>query len=205
MTELDADYRAAGFNRRLGFGERPALIVVDMCQAYFAPTSPLFLDRPEVVDACRSLVDGARSACVPVIWTRVEFEPGGADGGVFYRKVGALSVFDRGGELAGWVDGLSPTDGELVVTKQYASAFFGTSLAPTLTSSRIDTLVICGVSTSGCVRATALDACQSGFIPVVVDDACGDRDPSVHDANLFDLDNKYADVERLEAVLSRFA
>ena len=201
-SDLDADYRRSGFNRRLGFGDRPALVVVDMCRAYFTPESPLFLDRPEVVDRCHALLDAARASGLPVIWTRVEFEPGGADGGVFYRKVGALSVFDRGGDLGGWVDGLEPIAGELVVTKQYASAFFGTSLAATLTSRAVDTVVVCGVSTSGCVRATALDACQHGFVPIVVGDACADRDPSVHDANLFDLDAKYADVESLEGVLA---
>jgi nicotinamidase-related amidase len=201
MTELATDYRAAGFNRRLGFGPRPAVLVVDMCRAYFEPASPLFLDTPGVVTACAELVGAARNATVPVLWTRVEYEPGGGDGGVFYRKVGALTVFERGGGLGDWVDGLAPTDGEIVVTKQYASAFFGTSLAATLTSQAIDTVVICGVSTSGCVRASALDACQHGFVPIVVEDACGDRDASVHAANLFDLDAKYADVEDLATVL----
>ncbi len=204
-NDLEADYRRSGFNRRLGFGARPALVVVDMCRAYFEPGSPLFLDRPEVVDACGSLVDAARAADRLVVWTRVEFEPGGADGGVFYRKVGALSVFDRGGELGDWVGGLTPIEGEPVVTKQYASAFFGTSLAATLTSRSVDTVVVCGVSTSGCVRATALDACQHGFVPIVVGDACGDRDEVVHDANLFDLDAKYADVEPLADVLAELA
>ena len=203
MSDVDADYRQAGFNRRLGFGERPALLVVDMCRAYFEPESPLYLDRPAVATACRELVTAARSAELPVVWTRVEFEPGGGDGGVFYRKVAALSVFDRGGELGGWIDGLAPAAGDLVVTKQYASAFFGTSLASTLTSAGVDTVVVCGVSTSGCVRASALDACQHGFIPIVAQEACGDRDENVHAANLFDLDNKYADVEPVATILER--
>ena len=199
------DYRAAGFNRRLGMGRRPAVIVVDMCRAYFDPGSPLDAGVPEVVDRCRELVDAARAAELPVLWTRVEYEPGGADGGVFYRKVGALSVFDRGGPLGRWVAGLEPADGELVVTKQYASGFFGTSLASSLRAIGVDTTVICGVSTSGCVRATALDACQHGFVPIVVADACGDRSPDVHAANLFDLDAKYADVESLDDVLAGLA
>jgi nicotinamidase-related amidase len=204
MSDVGADYIRAGFNQRLGFGERPAVLVVDMCRAYFDEASPLFLDAPAVVAACRALVDAARAADLPVIWTRVEFEPGGADGGIFYRKVAALSIFDRAGELGGWVDGLAPAEGELIVTKQYASAFFGTSLASTLTSRSVDTVVVCGVSTSGCVRASALDACQHGFIPIVVEQACGDRDSGVHAANLFDLDNKYADVEPLDAVIAQF-
>lgn len=201
MNDVADDYKAAGFNRRLGIGERPALVVIDMCRAYFDPDSPLFAGVPEVAEACVSLVAGARQADVPIIWTRVEYEPGGSDGGIFYRKVGALSVFDRGGELGEWLPELSPEPGDVIITKQYASGFFGTSLAATLTSTRIDTALICGVSTSGCVRATALDACQHGFVPVVVSDACGDRDPNVHNANLFDLDAKYADVEPLATVL----
>ncbi len=202
MNDLAENYRGAGFNRRLGIGDHPALIVVDMCRAYFDSESPLFAGVPEVADACVSLLTAARSASIPVLWTRVEYEPGGADGGIFYRKVGALSVFDRGGEYGQWLPELTPEQGEIVITKQYASAFFGTSLAATLTSRGIDTALICGVSTSGCVRATALDACQYGFVPIVVAEACGDRDPGVHQANLFDLDAKYADVEPLTEVLS---
>ena len=203
--DVAEDYRTAGFNRRLGIGRRPALVVVDLCRAYFDEASPLFAGVPEVADRCRDLVAEARRAGVPVLWTRVEYEPGGADGGIFYRKVGALSVFERGGPLGAWLPGLEPAPGEVVITKQYASAFFATSLASTLVSAGIDTTVLCGVSTSGCVRATALDACQHGFIPIVVSEGCGDRDPEVHRANLFDLDAKYADVEPVETVLAALA
>lgn len=204
-SELQDDYRRAGFNNRLGVGDRPALIVVDMCRAYFDSESPLFLDRPDVVDACIRLVTAGRAQNFPIVWTRVEFQPGGTDGGIFRRKVPALQIFERGaGELGQWVDGLEPEPHDTVITKQYASAFFGTTLASTLAFLGIDTTLIAGVSTSGCVRATALDACQSGFVPVVVSDACGDRDAQIHAANLFDLDNKYADVETLDAVLDAF-
>ncbi len=199
------DYRRAGFNRRLGFGASPAVLVVDVCRAYFEPGSPLDIGRPEVLDAIRSLVAGARAAGLPVLWTRVEFEPGGADGGVFYRKVGALALFDRGQPLGGWVADLTPGPGEAVITKQGASAFFGTDLASRLRAAGADTVIVCGVSTSGCVRASALDACQHSLVPIVVEEACGDRDPAVHHANLFDLDAKYADVEPLAAVLAHLA
>ena len=201
MNDLAENYRGAGFNQRLGMGDRPALVVVDMCRAYFDPDSPLHAGVPEVAEACVQLVAAARTADLPVLWTRVEYEPGGADGGIFYRKVGALAAFDRGNPLADWLPELTPDEGDVVITKQYASAFFGTSLAATLTSRGVDTVLVAGVSTSGCVRATALDACQFGFVPIVVADACGDRDRGVHDANLFDLDAKYADVEPLETVL----
>lgn len=203
QRERQLDYLRAGFNRRLGFGAHPALLVVDVCRAYFEAGSPLDIGRPEVLDAIAELVAAARAAGVPVVWTRVEFEPGGADGGVFYRKVGALALFDRGQPLGGWVsEALAPGPGEAVVTKQGASAFFGTDLAARLAAGGIDTVIVCGVSTSGCVRASALDACQHNLVPIVAAEACGDRDPAVHQASLFDLDAKYADVEPLAAVLA---
>ena len=191
---LAEDYRRAGFNNRLGFGERPALVVIDFCEAYLVPESPLYAGVEDARASCQRVLEAARAAGVPVLHTRVEFQPGGADGGIFFRKVGALECFVRGNPLGAYGEGLAPTDDEVVVVKQYASGFFGTSLASTLTSMGVDTLIHTGVSTSGCVRATALDACQHGFIPIVVRDACGDRDPQVHASNLFDLDAKYADV-----------
>ena len=200
--DLHEDYRKAGFTNRLGFGRSPALLVVDFCHAYLDESSPLYAGVEETLVECVRLLGAARGACVPVLHSRVEFEPGGANGGIFYRKVKALSVFDRGSPLASPPASLVPLPGEVVITKQYASAFFGTSLASTLTSQGVDTLLIAGVSTSGCVRATALDACQHGFVPVVVREAVGDRDPRVHEANLFDLDAKYADVVGIDEVLA---
>lgn len=194
VNDIDADYERAGFRGHVGWGQHPAVIVVDICHAYLDLDSPLYAGVEGAVASAARVVAAARAGGVPVIFTRVEFEPGGADGGVFYRKVPALANFDRGNPLAEFLDDPAPRPGELVVTKQYASAFFGTSLAATLTATGIDTLVIGGLSTSGCVRATAVDACQHGFRPIVVADACGDRAPGPHEANLFDLESKYADV-----------
>ena len=104
--------------------------------------------------------------------------------------------------MAEFVDGLEPKENELIITKQYASSFFGTNLASSLSASGVDTLLITGWSTSGCVRASALDACQSGFIPIVVKEAVGDRDPKVHESNLFDLQAKYAEVKSKKEVLN---
>ncbi len=142
---------------------------------------------------------------MPVVFTRVEFQPGGADGGLFFRKVPALASFERGNPLAEFLEHPRPLPDETVVTKQYASAFFGTSLASTLRALGVDTVVICGLSTSGCVRASALDALQHGFIPVVVADACGDRHPDVQRANLFDLAQKYATVVTEADAVERLA
>ena len=119
----------------------------------------------------------------------------------FFRKVPALEVFVAGNPLGEWSAGLEPAADELVISKQYASAFFGTSLAATLTASGVDTLIITGVTTSGCIRATCIDAVSHGFIPIVVEDACGDRHEAPHTANLFDMNAKYGDVVSERAVI----
>ena len=183
------------FAGRLVPGPKPALIVIDFIRAYTTEGSPLF--AAPVVDAVQAtppLLDAARAAGVPVIYTRVLYHPGGRDGGLFVRKVAALRAMVEGEPLSEIVPELPPEPDDLVMVKQYASAFFGTHLAATLTSLGIDTLVIAGCSTSGCVRATAVDAMQHGFLPVVVRDCVGDRRAEPHDANLFDIQAKYGEV-----------
>jgi len=199
--DRELDYKTAGFSKRLGFGQRPALVVIDFCHAYLDESSPLYAGVEDARAASERLLIASRNAGIPIIHTRVEFQSDGADGGVFFRKVDALKCFIAGNPLGEPGPGLEPLPGEVIVTKQYASAFFGTSMASTLTALGVDTLIHAGVSTSGCVRATALDACQHGFVPIVVREAVGDRDQGVHDANLFDLDAKYADVVSEAATL----
>ncbi len=194
MLSLDADYAKAGFGGRLVAGARPVLLIVDVCMAYLDPASPLYAGVEAALDSNMRLAAASRAAGVPVIFTRVLFHPSGADGGVFFRKVPALKAFLPGSPLGAFHPGLTPAEDEIVVTKQYASAFFGTSLASTLYAMGADTVLITGFSTSGCVRASALDALQHGFIPFVVREACGDRDARVQEANLFDLQAKYAEV-----------
>ncbi|HYY11348.1 MAG TPA: isochorismatase family protein [Kineosporiaceae bacterium] len=194
MSDLEDDYRAHGFAGRLGFGQRPALVVVDVALAYLDPGSPLYAGVEEAVASASRVLAAARDADHPVLHTRVQYTPGGLDGGLFRRKVPALEVFDAGSPLAEPHPSVAPDPGEVVVVKQYASGFFGTSLASTLRALQVDTVVVVGLTTSGCVRATAVDALQHGFAPVVVRDAVGDRDPRPHEANLLDLQAKYADV-----------
>lgn len=205
--ELARNYAASGaFGARLGVGSRQALVMVDFAQAYFVADSPLFANAPEVVVQARALLEWARRRHMLVCHTRVEYDPLGLNGGVFFRKVPALRVFCQGHPLSEFAPPLVPLEGELVVTKQYASAFFGTSLASTLRAQGVDCVIVAGMSTSGCVRATALDAIQHGFIPLVVSDACGDRHEQPHRANLFDLQAKYADVlsvEELQDLMGR--
>ena len=193
----------SGFSGRVGWGTTPAVVVVDLVRAYTEPDGPFGLpDAGRAVAAIQRLVDAARSGGRLVVWTTVRYTPGLGDAGLFVHKVPALACFvdDAPG---GWGDlALKPEAGEPVVVKQYASAFFGTSLASTLTAAGIDTVVVAGVSTSGCVRATAMDALNNGFRPMVVREGCADRTPALHDNNLADLDAKYADVVDLAEALA---
>jgi maleamate amidohydrolase len=193
MDDVAANY-ATAFDGHLAFGKRPALLIVDFVVAYLEPSSPLYAGVESALASNERLVALARELDIPVLFTNVVYEPGGTNGGLFYQKIPALQVFDAGSPLGAFPPSLQPADGERIISKQYASAFFGTGLAEILQDMAIDTLVITGLSTSGCVRATALDALQHGFAPFVVREACGDRHPAPHEANLFDLQAKYAEV-----------
>lgn len=198
------DPRRAGYDGvydgHLPSGQCPALIVIDVCRAYLDPASGLYgIAFPAALPAIIELVGIARQAGRLIVFTQVRYQNGGVDGGLFYRKVPALKAFDEASPLRRFPAELEPAEGDVIVVKQYASAFFGTSLAATLTSHRIDSAVITGFSTSGCVRATALDALQHGFAPFVARTACADRHDGVHESNLFDLQSKYAEVVDLPA------
>ena len=194
----------SAFSGRVGWGKRPAVVVIDLVRAYTHPDGPFALpDARAAVEATAELVDTAREKDVPVHWTVVRYSADLTDAGLFLRKVPALACFGEGA-AGDWGDlALEPEAGEVVVVKQYASAFFGTSLATTLHTAGVDTVVLAGVSTSGCVRATAMDALNCGFHPLVVRQACADRTPEIHENNLADLDAKYADVIDLPEALDR--
>lgn len=185
---------AEAFGAPLTPGTRPAVLAVDLMRAYFDPASPLFLPDHACLHSAARVLEAARSHDVPVVHTRVSYGPGGLDGGVFFRKVPALAELVGDSPMGELMPQVAPRDEELVVVKQYASAFFGTSLATTLHAAGIDTVVVVGVSTSGCVRASVVDAIQHGFVPLVVEDAVGDRAREPHVANLSDLRTKYAEV-----------
>lgn len=200
MSEsLSENYARGGFGKSLQPGQRPALLIIDFVRAYLEPTSPLYAGVEQARADCETLLRAARAAAIPIVHTNVVYQPGGRDGGVFFRKVPALKCFEIGAhpDLAAFATGLEPMPGETVISKQYASAFFGTSLASTLTSLGVDSVLIAGLSTSGCVRASAVDCVQHGFVPLVVREAVGDRAPGPHEANLFDLQAKYAEVIHL--------
>ncbi len=191
--DLQANYQRA-YGARIGFGNKPVLLMVDFVQAYFEPGCDLYAGVDSALASVLRLRQAAHAACVPVILTRVTYHETGMDGGRFFEKAKPLHNFLPGSRTAGWAPGLTPQPQELIISKQYPSAFFGTSLASTLTAAGIDTVLLTGLSTSGCVRATCVDSMSHGFRTIVIRDACGDRHPAPHEANLFDMNAKYADV-----------
>lgn len=195
------NYKRA-YGNKLGYGKRPALILVDFVEAYFDKSCELYADVDQSLASALRVREAASAQNVPIVLTNLVYQQGGADGGVFYQKVKPLRHFQKGEPMGAWPKSLDPADNELVISKQYPSAFFGTSLASTLTALNIDSLIITGLTTSGCVRATCIDSVSHGFITIVVADACGDRHEDPHQANLFDMDAKYADVVNEASVIA---
>jgi nicotinamidase-related amidase len=191
--------RHAGFHGRSGFGRRPALIVIDVNVGFTAPESPLVCDLEEVVAAIRRLLEEARRAEIPIVFTTVSYAEGDKrTAAAFIDKVPALLTLEAGSR---WVEidpRIAPREDEPVLNKLFASAFFGTALSSFLAASGCDSLIVTGASTSGCVRATAVDALQHGYRPSVPREAVGDRNPDAHAANLYDIDAKYGDVVSLD-------
>ena len=196
MTESARQNYEGVWDGRLGFGRKAALIVIDLLQGYTTEGSPLYAAG---VVACvkemPELLERARAKSVPVLHTRIRFTPPHyADGGIWIQKAPVLKALVAGNPYAEFCEEVVPREGEIVIVKQYASAFFGTALIGTLNGLGVDTLIITGCTTSGCVRATAVDALQHGIRPICVRECIGDRHPEPHEANLFDIDAKYGDV-----------
>ena len=197
-----SETRHAGFHGRAGLGRHPALIVVDVNVGFTDPESPLVCDLEDVVVAIQRLLAEVRSAGLPVVYTTVSYDEGDKEtASAFLDKIPALLTLEAGSR---WVEidpRIAPREGEPVLNKLFASAFFGTALLSFLTANECDSLIVTGASTSGCVRATVVDAIQHGYRPVVPREAVGDRNPEAHAANLYDIDTKYGDVVSVDDVL----
>ncbi len=194
MSDLTSNYKGV-FDGRIGFGKKPAVLVVDFINAYTTEGSLLY--APDVVTAVHETVDLlalAREKNVPVLYTKVLYNKNFRDGGIFIQKVPVLKTMVEGEPLAEIVPQLPPVESDIIIVKQYASAFFGTSLAATMTSMGVDTLILTGCSTSGCIRASAVDGMQYGFRVIVPRECVADRHVGPHEANLFDINSKYGDV-----------
>jgi maleamate amidohydrolase len=192
----DADFFAQrGFGQRIGFGERPALMVIDMLKAFTDEKATLGANLDEQIAAIIPLLAAAHDGGLLVIFSTVRYDDADLkDAGIWALKQKGVMTLRADGH--GWeVDSrLDFRKTDTLLFKKYASCFFGTDLVPRLLAHRVDTLIMTGGTTSGCVRATAVDACQNGFRPIVVREAVGDRSTAAHAQSLFDLDAKYADV-----------
>lgn len=201
---LDKDrqfYQERGIGNEMGFGKNPAVVVVDLQLGFTDPSFPLGGDLGSVVESCRKLINAARAKKIPVIFTSTGYEKHLKDAGLWVKKVPSTGMLQLGTK---WVDidpRLGKTDEDILVSKKYPSGFFGTHLNATLNSMGIDTLIITGCTTSGCVRATCIDTLQYGYFGIVPEECVGDRAEAPHLANLFDIDQKYCDVMPLHEVV----
>lgn len=202
-SEVLERYQNSGLAGRLLAGQRPAVIVVDLQLGFTTPSAGPGFALDSEVAATRTLIDLARQLQLPVLFTTIVFDDETApQAATWLRKMPALGVLASG---SGWEDidaRLDPRPDEPVITKQTASAFAGTDLADRLRALGVDTLLVCGATTSGCVRATVVDACALNFPSFVVGEAVGDREAGPHEAALLDIDAKYGDVVSLEQALA---
>ena len=176
-----------------GIGEYPALVVVDMCKAFIDSSSPLGFECNELIQANINLVKKFRLNKFPVIFTTTIYR-NPSEASVFRSKIPALNILKPESDAVTFIDDLAPSKDEILIEKKFASAFFQTKLIDSLHKMKADSIVICGVTTSGCVRATAVDSLQNNFPTTIAKDCVGDRDLDAHNANLYDLQSKYADV-----------
>ena len=199
----DAIYARAGFGASVRRGERPAIVVVDLTHGFTDPSEPTGADLSDVVAATAELIEAGRPAGVPVVFTTIAYTPAEADGDAvtWLTKAPGMRALREGSRAVELDDRLPVDPRDHLITKKGASAFFGTGLAALLAGLRVDTVLVCGATTSGCVRATAVDAVQSGFSVLVPRQCVGDRAQAPHEANLFDIQAKYGDVIELADAL----
>ena len=196
MTDEEARevYARARLGEPVTMGSRPAVLVVDFSCGFTDPGCGLGSDLTAEVEATKDLLDVAREKGLLVVFTTIGYEPGLKDGGLWLQKVPALGELQIGGR---WVEidpRLESREDEPIVLKKGASGFFGTNLAAILVSQGVDSVVLCGATTSGCIRATAIDLLQLGWPTLVPRECVGDRAQAPHENNLFDIQAKYADV-----------
>ncbi|MFC1995470.1 isochorismatase family protein [Chloroflexota bacterium] len=199
--QILTQYKKAGIGKRMGFGERPCILVIDFQKGLTDPQYPLAgkLDK-EMLATCE-LLDVARQKKVPIIFTVTAYDGSGHDGGRYFDKIPSLKTLLKGTPMTEVNELLGRRPTENVIEKNYQSAFFGTSLFSLLNSLHIDTVIACGCVTSSCVRSTAIDSMQLGFYTIIPKQCVGDRVDERHESNLLDLDTKSADVLDKEDVL----
>ncbi|MBM3678217.1 MAG: isochorismatase family protein [Actinobacteria bacterium] len=198
-------YDKAGLGQAVTMGERPCVLVIDFTCGFTDPECALGSDCAPAVEATRRVLDAAREKGLPVVYTTIGFEPNLKDGALWMQKVPSLADLQVGGR---WVEidpRLGLRDDETVIMKKGASGFFGTNLSSVLVAQRVDSVILCGATTSGCVRATAVDLLQHGWPTLVPRECVADRAQAPHEANLFDIQAKYADVVSVEEAIAYLA
>lgn len=195
-------FKERGFGKLLGFGKKPCLIVVDLITGFTNPTMPMGSDLTQQITQVNKILDTMHAMGLPVIFTTISYDDSLSDSGIWYQKMEGLKTLKAGTEAVNVDPRLNIHPGDDLIVKKYASAFFGTDLISRLNVNRIDTVIIVGCTTCGCVRATAVDALQYGYRPIVVEDAVGDRSLASHEQSLFDLHQKYADVLKTDEVIA---
>ena len=202
MNQSNRVENASVFGKHLAFGNYPALLVVDLIEGFVAEDGPFYTPGIETTCQCvRILMDAFREHNLPIVHTTVEYQENGLDGGIFVEKIPTLRKLVKGSRWTQFPSQVAPDSKGIIVSKRYASAFFGTHLGASLTAQRVDSLVIVGVSTSGCVRASAVDALQYGYRSIVVANCVIDVDQEAHRVNLRDIQRKYGEVLNLEQML----
>jgi nicotinamidase-related amidase len=201
-SRTQAQYDERGYGHRLGFGARPAIIVVDFQRNLTEDGFPFAWDYDEEIDATRRLLDAGRAAGVPVVLTVLAYEPGVPDGGILVEKIPGLKQFIVGTPDVEVDPRLNPGVDDYVLVKRVQSAFFGTALPTYLAKRGVDTTLICGCTTSGCVRATVVDSCSHGLRTSLVLECTGDQAPEPHMANLFDMKSKNADLVHVDEAIT---
>lgn len=199
--EIRQFYGQRGLGGRVGYGERPAVLVVDLIVAFTDMECPLASDLDGPVEATVRILEVARRRHFPILFTTVEYDKSMKDAGLFPAKVPSLKWLIEGSRWTNLDPRLARQAGETIIRKKYASAFFATDLSSQLSTQHVDTVILTGATTSGCIRASAIDALQYGYRAIVPAEAVGDRAELPHQANLFDIDAKYGDVVRLKEVL----
>jgi len=201
-TEKAATYERAGMaDNRVGYGQKPAVLVVDLQRDLTDPESPLGADLTAEIEETNRVVDAARASEAPVVFTRiVSTHADDEDFGIWIEKIPTLEMHQPGTEWVEIDDRVDRRDDDHVLEKRHASSFHGTELDLMLTTWGVDTLVVTGCSTSGCVRATVTDACARGYRAVVPESCVGDRSPEQHEANLYDIEAKFGGVRATEEV-----
>jgi len=201
-------YQGRGFQRRIGFGARPALINIDLANAWTRPGNPFTCDGMEVIiPGVQQLLTAGRTKGIPIVFTTTAYavtEGPNTDMGLWHHKI-PVEVLQLGTDAVAIDERVAPEHGEHVVVKKFASAFHGTNVAALLRAAGVDTVIVTGVTMAGCVRHTVEDALGLGFRPIVVRECVGDRVAGVVEWNLFDIDAKFGDVEPLETVLDYLA